>query len=92
MDFKITVGGAWRKLATAWETWRLPVWQAKSEFGEDFMMDMERVVAELQTIRGEIASLREEMHRYRGFVGGVAWCMAALSGLVGFLWGMLGEY
>lgn len=56
------------------------------------MMDMERVVAELQTIRGEIASLREEMHRYRGFVGGVAWCMAALSGLVGFLWGMLGEY
>lgn len=54
-------------------------------------MDMERIVAELHAIREEIASLREEMHRYRGFVGGVAWCMAAFSGAVGFLWGMLGQ-
>lgn len=50
---------------------------------------MQDVVAELRAIRQEIADLREDIETYRGFIGGVAWCLSALAGVVGFLWGMI---
>lgn len=52
-------------------------------------MVIDDIVAELRAIRLEIADLREDIDRYRGFIGGVAWCLSALAGFVGFLWGLL---
>lgn len=49
------------------------------------------IVEELRGIRQDIADLREDIDNYKGFVGGVAWCLSALAGGIGFLWGMLGK-
>jgi hypothetical protein len=47
------------------------------------------IVCELRKIAGEVRALRDELERYKGFVGGVAWCLSALTAFVGFAWGML---
>ena len=50
---------------------------------------MQDVVVELRAIRQEISDLREDIEKYRGFISGVEWCLSALAGMVGFLWGMV---
>lgn len=52
-------------------------------------METKVIVAELRAIRAEIAELREDIDHYRGFVGGVVWCLSAVAGAVGFMWGVL---
>lgn len=54
-------------------------------------MDMEsrEIIGEIRQIRFEIRELKEELQRYKGFVGGVAWCLSALTAVVGFVWGTL---
>lgn len=51
-------------------------------------MDVNGIVVELRAIRLEIAELREDIDRYRGFIGGVAWCLSAIAGFIGFIWGL----
>lgn len=41
-----------------------------------------KLIKEIQDIRGEIHELKEEMTRYKGFLGGVMWTCAALSACV----------
>lgn len=53
------------------------------------MMDASEIIGELKVIRAEIGELRQDIGRYRGFVGGVVWGLSALAGAVGFIWGML---
>jgi hypothetical protein len=52
-------------------------------------MENQEIVFELRKIAGEVRALRDELERYKGFVGGVAWCLSALTAFVGFTWGML---
>lgn len=47
------------------------------------------LMAEMRLIRNDVQDLREELHRYKGFVGGVVWCFSALAAVVGFVWGMV---
>jgi hypothetical protein len=56
--------------------------------GRDAMENCE-IVFELRKITNEVRALRDELERYKGFVGGVAWCLSALTALVGFVWGTL---
>ena len=52
-------------------------------------MTLDDVMLELRELRGDVIELKEELHRYKGFVGGVAWCMSALTAVVGFVWGVV---
>ena len=52
-------------------------------------MEIMNVLDEIRLVRGDVRALREELERYKGFVGGVMWCMAALTAVVGFVWGTL---
>ncbi len=52
---------------------------------------MDEIIRELRQIRTEVHELREDMQRYKGFVGGVMWCMSALTAMVGFAWGALSD-
>lgn len=52
-------------------------------------MESREIIAEVRKIAAEVKGLREELERYKGFVGGVAWCLSALTALVGFVWGTL---
>lgn len=40
------------------------------------------LISEIQDIRSEIRELKEEVTRYKGFLGGVMWTCAALSACV----------
>lgn len=48
-------------------------------------MIMQEIVIELRELRHDVQGLKQEMQRYKGFVGGVMWCMGALSAVGGFL-------
>ncbi len=50
---------------------------------------MSDLMAEIRHIRDDVQELREELHRYKGFVGGVVWCFSALAATVGFVWGAI---
>lgn len=50
---------------------------------------MEVVLEQLRALRDDVAALRQEVLRYKGFVGGVAWALSIAAGGVGFLWGLL---
>lgn len=52
-------------------------------------MDMQDVVAELRALRGDVQEIREEIARYKSFVGGAAWCLSGVAGLAGFVWGLI---
>ncbi|HEX2858690.1 MAG TPA: hypothetical protein VHP58_00570 [Alphaproteobacteria bacterium] len=52
-------------------------------------MESREIIGEIRQIRFEIRELKEELQRYKGFVGGVAWCLSALTAVVGFVWGTL---
>lgn len=52
-------------------------------------MDTKEIIGEIRQIRFEVRELKEELQRYKGFVGGVAWCLSALTALVGFVWGSI---
>jgi hypothetical protein len=52
-------------------------------------MELKEIALELREIRDEVRALREELQRYKGFVGGVAWCLSALTAVVGFVWGTI---
>ena len=56
---------------------------------KEYCMEVDAIVAELQAIRLDIGKLREDIDRYRGFIGGVAWALSALAGMVGFVWGVI---
>jgi len=43
------------------------------------------IINEIHDIRAEIKELREEITRYKGFLGGVMWSFAALSAAVHFV-------
>lgn len=47
------------------------------------------VMAEVRELRTDVQGLKQELQRYKGFVGGVVWCLSALAATVGFVWGML---
>ena len=53
------------------------------------MREMEQILIELKEIRVDVHILRDELQRYKGFVGGVMWCVSALTAMVGFVWGNL---
>ena len=55
-------------------------------------MEMESVLEEIRLVRADVKELRGELQRYKGFVGGVAWSLSALTALVGFLWGTLSSH
>lgn len=40
------------------------------------------LISEIQDIRAEIRELKQEITRYKGFLGGVMWTFAALSACV----------
>lgn len=52
-------------------------------------MQIEQIIDELRDMRGDIKQLRTELERYKGFVGGVLWCVSAIAASVGFVWGVL---
>lgn len=52
-------------------------------------MDFTEVVAEMRALRKDVQAIREEMRHYRGFAQGVAWCLSAVAGAVGFVWGLV---
>lgn len=52
-------------------------------------MDMAELIAEVRGLRADVTGIREELGHYRGFVAGVVWCFAAISGAIGFVWGLL---
>jgi hypothetical protein len=52
-------------------------------------MEFEVLVEEIRYVRADVQDLRDELNRYKGFVGGVMWCMSALTAMVGFAWGAL---
>ncbi len=52
-------------------------------------MSLHDVVLELREIRADIQALKQEMHRYKGFVGGVLWCVSAVASVIGFVWGLV---
>lgn len=52
-------------------------------------MEMNEIVLELRELRRDVQALREEIHGYKGFVGGVVWCLSAVAGIVGFIWGVV---
>lgn len=43
------------------------------------------IINEIHDIRGEIRELKLELSRYKGFLGGVMWAIAALSTGVHFI-------
>jgi hypothetical protein len=47
------------------------------------------MLGEIKEIRREVHDLRVELTRYKGFVGGVLWCVSGTAALLGFVWGML---
>lgn len=44
---------------------------------------------ELLTIKHDVASLKDEMTRYKSFVGGVVWAVGAISAAVGVFMGWI---
>ncbi|MFZ2587889.1 MAG: hypothetical protein WAZ18_07230 [Alphaproteobacteria bacterium] len=52
-------------------------------------MNVKDLVVEVRALRSDLQDLKEELHRYKGFVGGVMWCMGALSAAGGFVWGLV---
>lgn len=50
-------------------------------------MGLREVMEELRELRGDVQGLQREMHRYKGFVGGVVWCLSSLTAAVGFVFG-----
>lgn len=51
-------------------------------------MGLREVVEELRELRADVQGLQREMHRYKGFVGGVIWCFSGMTAAVGYLFGM----
>jgi len=43
-------------------------------------------------VREDVQSLKHELQRYKGFVGGVAWSLSALTAIVGFMWGAFSHH
>ena len=50
-------------------------------------MEIQTILEEIRQVRGDVQALKGELERYKGFVGGVMWCMSALTAVVGFIWG-----
>jgi len=48
-------------------------------------MTPESLRDELKDIRLDIRELRREIHRYKGFLGGVMWTFAAIAACVQFI-------
>lgn len=52
-------------------------------------MKLSEVMMEVRELRADVQGLKQELQRYRGFVGGVLWCIGALGAVVGFVWGLV---
>lgn len=52
-------------------------------------MGLREVVEELRELRADVQGLQQEMHRYKGFVGGVVWCFGGLTAAMGFVFGAI---
>lgn len=51
-------------------------------------MGVEEIHQDLKEIRLELRQLRQEITKYKGFVGGVMWAFAALSATLTFVFGL----
>jgi hypothetical protein len=56
--------------------------------GEGCGMGLREVMEELRELRADGQGLQREIHRYKGFVGGVVWCLSSLTAAVGFVFGV----
>ncbi|MCP5405777.1 MAG: hypothetical protein H6922_06115 [Pseudomonadaceae bacterium] len=50
-------------------------------------MRLQDVMVEVRELRQQVRQLQQELQRYKGFIGGVMWCLSALSAAGGFVWG-----
>jgi hypothetical protein len=70
------IRGKWRS--------RNPQVATKAQKGSN-QMELDRIIDELQSLRGELHGLREDLRHYQGFVGGVAWIMGGVAAVAGML-------
>lgn len=55
-------------------------------------MQNEEIIAELRNIRLEILTMRKELSRYKGFVGGILWSVSACVTAAGLLSGWIKQH
>jgi hypothetical protein len=71
--------------------WGVNVPALRAIIEKEWLMDIQEMLREIRELRSEVHNLRVELTRYKGFAGGVMWCVSGTTALLGFVWGMLIE-